>query len=85
MIRVLVTIASLWVFLAPAGAHELRPGFLEIRQEAQERDRYVIRFKVPARGDMRLSLRVRLPADCKNVSPPRTERAGTGMIDRLHV
>ena len=85
MIRLVVMIASLWVFLTPAGAHELRPGFLEIRQEAQEQDRYVIRFKVPARGDMRLSLRVRLPADCKNVSPPRTERAGTGMIDRLQV
>ena len=85
MIRLVVMIVTLCSLLVPATAHELRPGFLEIRQEAQEQDRYVIRFKVPARGDMRLSLRVHLPADCKNVSPPRTERAGTGMIDRLHV
>jgi len=85
MIRLLVLIASVWLLLAPAMAHELRPGFLEIRQEAQEPDRYRIRFKVPARGDMRLGLRVRLPAECANISPPRTERAGTGIMDHLKV
>ena len=83
MIRLLAVIALGWSFVLPAAAHELRPGFLEIRQGAQER--YAVRFKVPARGDMRLGLRVRMPADCTNVSPPSTERAGTGIMDRLQV
>jgi hydrogenase/urease accessory protein HupE len=66
-----------------AEAHELRPGFLEMRQEGPEK--YFIRFKVPALGDMRLSLRVRLPDDCTNLEPPRSEHAGDGIVDRLVV
>jgi len=83
MIRGLAILVAVLAHLAPAAAHELRPGYLEIRQE--NADRYTVRFKVPALGEMRLSLRVRLPADCVNLEPPRTERAGGGMIDRLHV
>jgi hydrogenase/urease accessory protein HupE len=83
VIRALVILVALLAYLAPAAAHELRPGYLEIHQESA--DRYAVRFKVPARGDMRLSLRVRLPAGCTNLEPPRSERAGDGMIDHLHV
>jgi len=83
MIRTLAILVALLAYLAPAAAHELRPGYLEIHQE--NADRYAVRFKVPARGDMRLSLRVRLPANCVNLEPPRTERGGGGMIDRMHV
>lgn len=73
----------LLTLMVPAAAHEVRPAYLEILQEKQ--DDYVVRFKVPARGDMRLSLRVRLPANCANVSAPRSERAGSGIMDHLHV
>jgi len=83
VIRALLILVALLAHLVPAAAHELRPGFLEIRQESAER--YAIRFKVPALGEMRLGLRVRLPADCKNLAPPQSERAGGGMIDRLQV
>ena len=83
MIRVLLILVALLALLTPAVAHELRPGYLEIRQESAER--YAFRFKVPALGDMRLGLRVRLPADCVNLKPPRSEHAGGGMIDRLQV
>jgi hydrogenase/urease accessory protein HupE len=64
-------------------AHELRPGFLEIRQTGAES--YDVRFKVPARGDMRLGLYVRLPGECTNVEPPRTERAGNALLEHLVV
>ncbi len=63
--------------------HELRPGFLEILQKSPER--YVIRFKVPARGNMRLKLYAGLPDQCTNVKPPQTERAGGGVLDRYAV
>lgn len=81
--RTLLVLASLLVQIVPVAAHELRPGYLEIRQENVER--YSIRFKVPALGDMRLGLHVRLPADCLNLEPPRSERASGGIIDHLHV
>jgi hydrogenase/urease accessory protein HupE len=83
MIRALITLVALLAYLAPTAAHELRPGYLEIRQESAEQ--YGVRFKVPALGDMRLGLHVQLPADCVNLEPPRSERAGDGMIDRLQV
>jgi len=83
MIRALAIMMALLAHLTPAAAHELRPGYLEIHQESA--DRYGVRFKVPALGDMRLSLHVRLPAQCVDLEPPRSERAGGGMVDRLHV
>lgn len=70
-------------FHGAAGAHELRPGFLEIRQTGAET--YDIRFKVPARGDKRLGLHVRLPADCAETAPLRREQAGAALIERLAV
>jgi hydrogenase/urease accessory protein HupE len=74
----------LWVMSAiSADAHELRPGFLEIRQESPQR--YSLRFKVPALGDMRLGLRVRLPDECTYLETPRSEHAGDGIVDRMVV
>jgi len=67
----------------PALTHELRPGFLEINQTGAET--YDLRFKVPMRGDLRLSLYVRLPADCTETSSPRTERAGAALLEHLAV
>jgi hypothetical protein len=46
-----------------ASAHEVRPGYLEIRESAGEV--YDILWKVPAKGDYRLGLYVRLPANCE--------------------
>jgi hydrogenase/urease accessory protein HupE len=83
VIRLLAVLVALLAQIAPVPAHELRPGYLEIRQESAER--YAVRFKVPALGDMRLGLHVRLPAGCVNLTPPGSEPAGGGMIDHLDV
>jgi hydrogenase/urease accessory protein HupE len=83
VIRALLILVAWLAHLTPAAAHELRPGYLELRQESAER--YAVRFKVPALGDMRLGLHVRLPAGCVNLLPPRSEPAGGGMIDHLRV
>ena len=64
-----------------AVAHELRPGFLEIRQTAPET--YDVRFKVPARGDLRFGLYVRFPEACSNAKEPRSERAGAAIVERF--
>jgi hydrogenase/urease accessory protein HupE len=84
VIRVATILVALLIApVFPGAAHELRPGFLEIRQQGTEK--YTVRFKVPARGDLRLRLHARLPADCVNIEAPRTERAGDGFLDRFVV
>jgi hydrogenase/urease accessory protein HupE len=47
---------------ASAGAHELRPGYLELR--GVDGDAVEMLWKVPARGDLRFGLRPVLPAAC---------------------
>jgi hypothetical protein len=51
-------------------AHEMRPAYLQLHQT--DADSYDILWKVPAIGDdLRLSLYVRLPRNCSNVTEPR--------------
>jgi hydrogenase/urease accessory protein HupE len=78
--RLFLTFTLLMVLQSTALAHELRPGFLEIRQISSES--YDVRFKVPARGDMRLALYVRLPGECSDAETPRTERAENALLER---
>ncbi len=79
MIRVLYALALLLALQGASLGHELRPGFLEITQTGTET--YDVRFKVPARGDMRLALYVRLPDECVDTAPARTERTGTAIVE----
>jgi len=56
----------LWVVLlfasAMADAHEVRPGYLDLREVAP--DRFEVMWKVPALGDYRLGIYVVLPENC---------------------
>jgi hydrogenase/urease accessory protein HupE len=79
MIRVLYALGLLLALQGVSLAHELRPGFLEIAQTGTET--YDVRFKVPARGDMRLGLYVRLPDECADTVPARAERTGTAIVE----
>ena len=54
--------------MRPAQAHELRPGYLEVRQTGPET--FAVLWKVPARDDLRLGLYLRLPDNCTPVSEP---------------
>lgn len=47
----------------PSTAHEMRPAYLEIRETAA--NVFAVLWKVPALGDLRLGLHVRLPDSCK--------------------
>jgi len=51
-----------------AAAHELRPAFLEIVETGP--GHYRVLWKVPARGEYRLSLHVVLPDSCRETAPP---------------
>jgi hydrogenase/urease accessory protein HupE len=67
-----------------AGAHEVRPGYLELRQTAP--DTYELLFKVPALAEeLRLALYVKLPDGTADVAPPRTFFAGGAHVERRTV
>lgn len=63
--------ALVLALLALAGAvraHEIRPGYLELRETAP--DTFAVLWKVPARGADRFGLNPVLPERCLVVSPP---------------
>ena len=83
MIRLCVFIA-LYVFAAAqAGAHEMRPAYLEIQEVAAAT--YSVLWKVPMRGDMRLQLDPQFPDTCKEAIPPAAHSAGGALITRWTV
>jgi hydrogenase/urease accessory protein HupE len=49
-------------------AHELRPGYLELRQTGPET--FAMLWKVPARDDLRLGIRPQLPENCTPAAEP---------------
>ena len=51
-----------------ARAHEVRPGYLELRQTGPQA--WSVLWKVPARGELRLSIRPRFPANCRMLAEP---------------
>ena len=63
------TVRRLWLSLIAAAcwtsgvaAHEVRPAYLEMRETSP--DTFDVLWKVPARGEYRLSLHARLPGEC---------------------
>ena len=62
------TFCLLLLMLIPLGglAHEVRPAYLLIQQTGAEQ--FDLLWRVPARGDLRLGIYVRLPETCEPVS-----------------
>jgi hypothetical protein len=66
---------------APALAHELQPGFLELRETAP--GRYDVLWKLPSLGessDVRMPIFPAFPERCRQQGEARTERAGTAWV-----
>jgi hydrogenase/urease accessory protein HupE len=77
MIRLAAILLALAQMFAarPAAADELRPAYLDIRETAA--DEFAVVWKIPALGDLRLGIYVRMPASCKlKAEPVRTIQAG---------
>ena len=64
-------------------AHEVRPGYLELRQRSAEI--YDVLWKVPARGDLRLRLEVRFPEQCSITDPSVQMQSGNAILERWSV
>ena len=73
---VAVTLAAHALF-----AHEVRPAYLELRQTAA--NTYAVLWKVPAVGDMRLSIHPRFPENCKPAGDVASYRASDSYTERL--
>ena len=73
---VLLAICAWWPI---AHAHEVRPGFLEIR--ALDADRFDVLWKVPANGEYRLAMYVKLPAKCTG-APTSGSFVGGAFVER---
>ena len=73
---VLLAIGAWWPI---AHAHEVRPGFLEIR--ALGEDTFDVLWKVPANGEYRLAMYVKLPAKCKG-APSSGTFTGGAFVER---
>jgi hydrogenase/urease accessory protein HupE len=66
-----------------ASAHEVRPALLELRETGVSR--WDVQFRVPARGELRLALDLRLPDDCAQLAPARPVFVDAMVVERYEV
>ena len=66
--RIAVTLSLLLLLAVTAGAHESRPGYLQLTLAAE--DSVELQLKIPALGAMRLGLYPNMPANCVAVDSP---------------
>ncbi len=75
---------ALACFATPARGHEVRPGYLELKQTGEET--YDVLWKVPAAGDdMRLGIYVRFPDETVETSEHRGRFVGGAFVERWSV
>lgn len=74
---------AILAFCASARADVFRPAYLELRQ--QSADSYDVLWKVPAQGDLRLALYVRMPEGTTMLQQPRAEFIGGAHVERWRV
>jgi hypothetical protein len=84
MHRAFLSLLLFAAFAVNLAAHEMRPAYLQIHQTGG--DTYDIFWKVPAISDtMRLSLYVRLPESCSNLTAPRANFANGAYTEQWSV
>jgi HupE / UreJ protein len=66
-----------------AAAHEVRPGFLDLRET--EANVFQMTWKVPALGAFRLSLEPRFPEACGFIGEPITLQTGGAFVEHVRV
>jgi hypothetical protein len=86
MTRIAVWFGLLAALLLPAQSartHEVRPGFLELRET--EANDFLMTWKVPALGAFRLGMEPRLPDFCRLIGQPISLQAGGAFIQHGRV
>jgi hypothetical protein len=80
--RLLLAAAMAVAVGAPLGAHELQPGFLELRERAAG---YDVLWKLPSLGsgsgaEVRMPIVPVFPESCRQLGEARSERSGTAWV-----
>ena len=83
MTRLAALLLIILALVRPAAAHELRPAYLELAEGSS--DHFAVLWKVPAAGDRRLGLYLRLPASCRNVTEPAAVIENSTHLERWQV
>jgi hydrogenase/urease accessory protein HupE len=81
--RLLALLLIILALVRPAAAHELRPAYLELAEAAP--GHFNVLWKVPAAGDRRLGLYLRLPASCNNITQPASAIENNAYFERWQV
>ena len=78
--RALLQVLALLACAPPLAAHELQPGFLELKETAA--GRYEVLWKLPSLGssDARMPIIPVFPENCRQVGEARSDRAGTAWV-----
>ncbi len=61
-------------------ADEIRPGYLELKESSE--NIFSVIWKVPAKGDKKLALYAKLPANCQNKIQPYAQLVNAAYIER---
>jgi hypothetical protein len=78
----LIASVALCMASAVSQAHEVRPGYLEVREVGEER--FEVLWKVPALGDnYRLRIHAVMPDSCEG-APSQGSFVGTAFVERWH-
>ncbi len=83
--RLLLPLLAAVALLVPGAprAHELQPGFLELREVAP--GRYETLWKQPSVGGAPMQITPVFPAVCRQIGDARTERAGTAWLTTARI
>jgi hydrogenase/urease accessory protein HupE len=83
--RLLLLLATVLTGLVPAtsSAHELQPGFLELREV--DTGRYEVLWKQPSVAGTPMQITPVFPEQCRQLGDARTERAGTAWLSTARV
>ncbi len=83
-LSLVLALVALFVWPQQAAAHEMRPGYLEIRETRPET--YDVLWKVPAQGaNERLSLGLRFAEDVEPLSEPVGAFLDNAHIQRMRI
>jgi hydrogenase/urease accessory protein HupE len=72
-----------WLTPSPALAHEVRPAFLELREDTP--GEFSVIFKTPMQGDMRLALSPRFSGKVENLTPVVSRPTGDAMVETWRI
>jgi len=83
IVRLVISLLLIMSYAVPATAHEMRPGYLELAETAE--DRFAVTWKVPMKGGGVMRLSPELPAHCNEQSPPSRRLLQAAMLKQWSV